>query len=178
MKTLIGSDGAVLAAWARRSENSKGTTDAWIKFYLSDEALLDAVLARFPGEDDFRGGCKSGGSLVELTLHEYDDLEHTPPQFEEQKAPLKASQKSALICKDLMFPKYCRRFLDEYLQAMKKENLFNGTDTTEDIMAEIVRYICSIKSRGELDTNEGARHLFNTVIEQPFWEYKKQQEKL
>ena len=71
MKTLIGSDGAVLAAWARRSENSKGTTDAWIKFYLSDEALLDAVLARFPGEDDFRGGCKSGGSLVELTLHEY-----------------------------------------------------------------------------------------------------------
>lgn len=174
MKVLIYKDDGILGAWSRRTESSKGVTDAWIKLFLHDEAMLDAILARY-NDEDFRGACKTGGSIIEITLNEYSDLEDTPPQHEEQKAPLKASQKSALICKDPLFGKYCKEFLKEYLNAMGKEKLFSKSETEEESLAKVIRYICSIKSRAELDTNETARNLFNTVIDKPFWEYKKQQ---
>lgn len=181
MKKLIIKDDGILAAWSRRTESSKGTTDAWIKFYLPDEALLDAILARY-NEDDFRGACKTGGAIIEITLHEYDDLEHTPPQFEETKPAIKVSNIAALICQDPLFPDYCKNFLDDYLQNMKKEKIFVGNpgdfkdieQILNENMARVIRYICSIKSRAELDTNENARHLFSTVIDKPFNAYKQQ----
>ncbi len=174
MINKIGEADAIAGAWARRSENSQGVTDAWIKLYLPDETLLDELLRQFCGDDDFRGTKKSGGKLIRVILEEYDDLEETPPQYEEQKAALKPSQISALICKDVDFPDFCGKYLADILKLMTEEKLINFKDDDEINSAKVVRYACSIESRSELDTNEGARNTFHAMIKDPFNAYKNQ----
>jgi hypothetical protein len=174
LNNKIGEIDVILGAWSRKTENSTGVTDAWLKFYMPDEALLDLLLARFQ-EVDFRGNKKSGGTLMKLVLFEYDDLEDTPPEYEESRPAMKPSQVAAIICKDQLFPIYCRACLKDVLDQMKKENLFNKADSAEETAAKVIRYTCSVNSRAELDTNEVAKIQFNDYIRKPFNAFKQQQ---
>ena len=172
MKKKLTESDVILGAWSRKQENSQGVTDAWVKFYLPDEEALNVLLTMF-SEEDFRGNKKSGGRLMNIVLNEFDDLQETPFEYAERKQLL-PSQVSALICKDELFPLFCKTFLKEILNQMKKEELFFSTDTTEDKSAKVIRYVCSIKSRSELDLNAGATYQFYTMIRKPFHAFKQQ----
>lgn len=180
MKKEIFAEGEViLGGWSRRVETSHGITDGYIKLYLPDDAMLD-ILARL-GDDDLRGNKKSGGKLFYLRLHEYDgteperlvDMEFAPPP-----EPKKLSQIAAIICSDENFPKFAKTFYGEAIKLLIKDNLWNmgHEDMTEqeqrariiDNAATLVRYICSIGSRKELDTNEIAADIFKSLIKNPF----------
>lgn len=165
--TKIIHEGEVYAgAWSRRSENSQGVTDAWLKFYLPDEAAIDAMLLG-AADDDFRGTKKSGGKLFRITIEEYSDLEETPPEYEERKT-YKLSQIAAVICKEPQFYEFCRLFMFKVIKQMNKEKLFTVDDTEEVKATKLVRYICSIESRSELDTNQTAATQFDVMIRKPF----------
>lgn len=174
-KKIIHQGEVYAGAWSRRSENSSGVTDAWLKFYLPDEDALDAMLLG-ACDDDFRGTKKSGGKLFRITIEEYSDLEETPAEYQE-KPQLKLSQMSAVICKDELFNQFCRQFLLPVITEMKNQKLFKASDTNEDKAVKLVRFVCSIESRSELDSNEEAAIQFNQMVRGPFKEFKKQQVK-
>jgi len=176
MKKKITETDAILGAWSRKNENSSGVTDAWIKFYLPDEEALDVLLSMF-SDEDFRGTKKSGGRLMNIVLNEFDDLQETPFEYQEQKKLLPSSQVSALICKHELFPAFCKAFLKDILIQMNDEKLIDQRASREDKNASLIRYVCSIKSRSELDSNPIAEKSFNEYIRNPFKEYRKQNEK-
>lgn len=173
---IIGECDIILGAWSRKTENSTGVTDAWLKVFMPDEELLDVLLSRF-SDEDFKGTKKSGGRLMKLVLVEYDDLDETPPQYEESRPALKPSQVAAIICKDELFAPYCRQFLTDILKQMNTEGYFKEGQSAEEKNALVVRYLCSINSRSELDDNEAARNQFHEFIRKPFKAFKQQQVK-
>ena len=175
MKNKIGEADIILGAWSRKTENSQGVTDAWLKVFMPDEELLNVLLSRF-SDEDFKGNKKSGGRLMKLVLLEYDDLDETPPEYEESRPALKPSQVAAIICKDDFFAPYCRAFMKEVLKQMRDEEYFKNTNMTqEEKNALVVRYVCSINSRSELDDNTTAQHQFHEYIRKPFKAFKQQQ---
>ena len=163
----------VLGAWSRRVESSQGTTDGWLKLYLPDDSCLD-ILSRLPDED-LRGQRKSGGKLFILKLIEYDIAESISDMpIEIPPEPAKPSTLAALICKEPLFKEFSLLIFGVAIKMMQQDNKWDFADTMENKLASLVRFLCSIESRSELDKNKAASDLFFSMIYKPYNLFKAQ----
>jgi len=175
----------ILGGWSRKVETSHGVTDGYIKLYLPDDAMLD-ILARL-SDEDLRGNKKSGGKLFYLRLQEYDGTEPeriSDMTFDIPPEPKKLSQIAAIIGADAAFPEFAKTFYGEAIKNLVKEKLWlphypeiTPEDERKRIIANgtiLIRYICSVQSRSELDTNEITADIFKTLIQKPFNKFLEQ----
>ncbi len=81
---------------------------------------------------------------------------------------MKPSNQAHFLGADPLFAAFAK-------QKLRREIMLYPGDlrTHPDKNAELIRFVCSVKSRSELDTNEFAAQIFNDVIYQPFLEFKK-----
>lgn len=84
----------------------------------------------------------------------------------------KLSNRAALLCKDANF----RIWLDRARSSKYGMNIEDGTHT-EDDARQFLLDACEIKSRSELDNNQGAAAMF-VKIEQAHWRYWQRKKKL
>ena len=117
------------------------------------------VSLRLPGPEDlepFRGQDRSGRNartgkrytlmLIELT----DQDEHMPPIYTEPK-PRKLSSIAGALCNDPNFRAWA-------------SHTYGEPCPDAESAAVMVREVCGIQSRAELDANEGAAGLFRELL--------------
>ena len=158
----------ILGAWSRRVETSSGVTDGFIKLFVPDDQILD-VFQRFQ-EEDFRGKKREGGKLFKVVFFEYEDIPEEYDPTEEFVPPetnnVKLSQIAAIIGSDPLFPAFCKKFFGDCIRLLINDSLWNGT--TIERAAILIRYICSIDSRSQLDVEgDPSIQIFHDLIREP-----------
>jgi len=184
MKLKIFAEGEVIAgAWSRRVEKSEGTTDAFLKLYTPDESIVDAFSKL--AADDLRGQKREGGKMFFIQIFEIEEPVQSDFQAItfEQHEPVNPSQKAAIICKDEHFFKFIAETFPDEIRFLINSGLWH-TEKGSTAVAEadrrnhngavLVRYIASVDSRSELDSNEFARSIFDEMIDSNFNKWKKQ----
>ena len=138
------------AGWSRRVVKSSGVTDPKVTFYC-DEELIDMI--------------DSLGDFYRINIE--------PLYVEEPgEKETKPSQLAAIIGQDAAFPDYLRKYFSPQIKMMMASGLWEGT--AEEKCASAIRYICSVDSRSELDTEGPAMDIFYSDIYNPFQEFKKE----
>lgn len=121
---------------------------AWVKFRLPDESHLNVYRGR-----NRAGRTQKFGQRYHLMLIEINDDETAipAPRDPEPKAR-KLSSLAGLLCNYETFRAWC-----------EKESGEECPDS--DSAAEVIRMLCGIESRAELDTNPEAAKVFRGLLE-------------
>lgn len=137
------------AGWARRVETSRKVTDPKCTFYCDDD-LIDFL--------------ENNGDHYMLTI--------VPVERQEAEPEKKPSQLAAIICNDVAFYDFLRKYHMPVIKVM----LSNGvkfSDESAEKNAQVVRFGCSVESRSELDTSGDAMDIFYEAFYNPFQLFKK-----
>lgn len=148
-----------LCAWSDSVESSAGTTDAWIKVYLSDGSMLDNIR---PAET--RGKAKTGGKRFQLVMVEIGDDEQ--PIKEDPKIDHTLSNMAQYFGdrETDLFKTWVSREKSMWLTSCRDNYKENGGvwDALLDPekCRQIILFACSIDSRAKLDTDSLAADAF------------------
>lgn len=137
------------AGWSRTIIKSSGTTDPKVTFYCNEE-LIDLL--------------ENSGDYYSITI---EPLNLDAPEIKKTKP----SQLAAIIGQDSDFPAFIRAYFTPQVKAMMASGLWEGT--AEEKCAAFIRFVCSIESRSELDTEGAAMDIFFTSIYEPFQSFVK-----
>jgi hypothetical protein len=86
------------------------------------------------------------------------------------KKDIKLSNLAHLIGGDESFADFARKNLQEYIKQFLIADKFMGGQ--HEKIAQLIRFICSVESRSELDSNADAAEQFNRAILGPYNLYK------
>lgn len=122
---------------------------AWVKFRLPDETHLEIYRGKYRA-----GRTKGFGQRYRMILIEINDDEAPmTPEADETPRPRKLSQIAGALCNNPVFRAWAA-------------DAYGDPVPDADAAAQLVRDICGIESRRELDTNEEAAKLFRGVLEE------------
>ena len=131
----------LLADWQENPNSG-----AWVKFRLPDEKHLEIYRGKYRA-----GRTKGFGQRYQMILIEINDDE-TPmtPEHSEPK-PRKLSSIAGALCNDPNFRAWA-------------SHTYGEPCPDAEAAAVMVREVCGIQSRAELDANEGAAELFRELL--------------
>lgn len=148
-----------LAGW-----NESHNGGAKVVFWLSDAADLEAFKRL-----TVRKGDKAGQRIMAALVEVGDDELPIPPQ---PSAPVAQQPKGAALCKlaalwaqTPAFQAWCEEH-HPVAWADALERIMEPSE--EELAAEVIRIVCDIGSRAELDHNPRAAAAFHEKIRQPF----------
>jgi hypothetical protein len=152
-------DDVQLVAWG-----DSHTSGPWVKLRLTDSSLLDV----FRGMTVAKGN--QAGQLMRCVLLEPVEAVHNA---EAPQAPAAAKPKGGPLsrlagrwCKDEHFQKW---LLDTFPEACRAaEERVVRYAGAEDHAAAVLRIICQVSSRAELDQSEEAAERFHRLIRGPY----------
>lgn len=118
---------------------------AWVKFRLPDEKHLEIYRGKYRA-----GRTKGFGQRYHMILIEIGDDEH-PIGAEPEHKPRKLSSIAGLLCNDPNFRAWA-------------SHTYGEPCPDAEAAAVMVREVCGIQSRAELDTSEGAAIIFRELL--------------
>lgn len=150
-----------LGAWSDSVENSTGTSDAWIKLYLSDSDMLDKIRP-----SDVRGKAKQGGKRYQAVMVEVGDDEQPVKQESNGAKPSQMAYNFTDLQTDL-FSEWLKTDKHFWINAVHGNDPVLWKESSKKLKCKLVLlYACSIESRSELDTDPLAAESFEEIRQQ------------
>lgn len=147
-----------LAGW---SESHNGGCK--VTFWLADPSDLDAFRAM-----TVRKGNTAGQRLACVLVEIGDDEQPVPPQPKAEPEKPKGGPLAKLAgmwCNDAQFVEWMRR---TYCGTWTKAQIEHPNDAPDDWAAYVIRELCHISSRAELDSDPEAAQRFQLAVRGPY----------